>query len=200
MITVRQIERLWNANTYPKLLRELLSARPEASLRLEADLQRSTPIAALAMIRLDELSQSYVPLFDRLLRTLLNDQQSDGGWGDPLTTALCLRTLMCDNGQGVAIDRGLTYLANLQKTEGIWPATPIRRMPADPVRLGVHPAATGRQHRLPPIGAICGRGALVRNQYIAVGRRGAKIMGSGHPARRRTGKSAGGSFESHLWS
>jgi hypothetical protein len=132
MITVRQIERLWSGKAYEKLFRELLAARPEASLRLEMELGRSTPAAALALIRLDELSQSFVPLYDRLLRTLLNDQQGDGGWGDPMTTALCLRALMCGQGNGLAVDRGLMYLAQMQKPEGIWPNVPIRRMPADP--------------------------------------------------------------------
>lgn len=132
MMTVRQIERLWSGKAYEKLFRELLSARPEASLRLEMELGRSTSTAALALIRLDELSQSFVPLYGRLLRTLLNDQQSDGGWGDPMTTALCLRALMCGQGNGLAIDRGLLYLSQMQKPQGIWPNAPIRRMPADP--------------------------------------------------------------------
>ena len=57
MITVRQMERLWGGKAYEKLFRELLAARPEASLRLEVELGRSIPAAALAIIRLDELSQ-----------------------------------------------------------------------------------------------------------------------------------------------
>jgi hypothetical protein len=132
MITVRQIERLWQAKSYERLFRELLAARPEASLRMQLELGRSIPTAALAIIRLDELSQAYVPLYSQLIRTVLNDQHSDGGWGDPMTTAICLRALMCGQGHGVAIDRGLHYLANMQKPEGIWPNVPIRRMPADP--------------------------------------------------------------------
>jgi hypothetical protein len=132
MITVRQIERFWTGKAYERLFRELLSARPEASLRLEMELGRSIPAAALAMIRLEELSQSFVPLYGQLLRTVLNDQHADGGWGETMTTALCLRALMCDRGQGLAIERGLQYLANMQKAEGIWPNVPIRRMPADP--------------------------------------------------------------------
>ncbi len=131
MITVRQIDRLWGSKAFGRLFRELLSARPEASLRLEMELGRPTPTAALAVIRLDELTQSYVPLYTRLLQTVLNDQQSDGGWGDPMTTALCIRALTCGQGNGLAIERGLDYLAALQKPEGIWPAIPIRRMPAD---------------------------------------------------------------------
>jgi len=132
MITVRQIERLWTSKAYEKLFRELLVARPEASLRLEMELGRSIPAAAMAIMRLDELSQSYVPLYSQLLRTVLNDQHADGGWGDPMTTAVCLRALTRGHGNGVAVERGLQYLANMQKPEGIWPNVPIRRMPADP--------------------------------------------------------------------
>jgi hypothetical protein len=147
MITVRQMERLWQAKSYERLFRELLAARPEASLRMQLELGRSIPTAALAIIRLDELSQGYVPLYSQLVRTVLNDQHADGGWGDPMTTAICLRALMCGQGHGVAIDRGLHYLANMQKPEGIWPNVPIRRMPADPyvsafilLQLGDKPA------------------------------------------------------------
>ena len=132
MITVRQMERLWQSKSYERLFRELLAARQEASLRMQLELGRSIPAAALAIIRLDELSQTYVPLYSQLIRTVLNDQHSDGGWGDPMTTAICLRALMCGQGHGIAIDRGLLYLANMQKPEGIWPNVPIRRMPADP--------------------------------------------------------------------
>jgi hypothetical protein len=131
MTTVRQIERLWTSKSYGRLFRSLLAGRPETSPRLEMELGRSIPAAALAMIRLDELSQSYVRLYTGLLQTVLSDQHSDGGWGDPMTTALCVRALMCDRGHGSSIDRGLQYLANMQKTEGIWPNVPIRRMPAD---------------------------------------------------------------------
>jgi hypothetical protein len=85
----------------------------------------------MAVIRLDELAQSYVPLSGELVRTILNSQRHDGGWGDVMVTALCLRALMCGRGHGVAIDFGLEALASLQKEEGIWPAMPVRRMPAD---------------------------------------------------------------------
>src|SRR4029077_1477677 len=102
--------------------------------------------AALAVIRLDELSQSYLPLYSRLIRAILCQQQEDGGWGDLPTTALCLRALLAGNGDGVAIERGLDYLASLQKDEGIWPAAPIRRLPEDArvslfilYQLGDHP-------------------------------------------------------------
>ena len=144
-MTVRHIERLWEGKSYGRLMRDLLVARPESGLRLETELGRAIPAAAMALIRLDELSQSAVPLYGRLLRTILNDQHADGGWGEAMTTALCLRALLCGAGNGSAIERGLTYLANLQKTEGIWPNGPIRRMPADPyvsafilLQLGQH--------------------------------------------------------------
>jgi hypothetical protein len=83
------------------------------------------------VIRLDELNQSHVPLCAKLIRAVLAAQESDGGWGDVITTSLCLRALLCSNGDGDAIARGMKYLANLQKSEGIWPAIPLRRMPED---------------------------------------------------------------------
>ncbi len=131
MITVRQIDRLWTAKAYGKLFRELTAARPEASLRAEMELGRAVPAAAMAMIRLDELSQSYVPMYGRLLRFVLNEQQADGGWGDVMSTALCVRALLCGQGSGAAIDRGLKYLAEMQKPEGVWPLVAIRRLPGD---------------------------------------------------------------------
>lgn len=132
MTTLRQIERLWAARRYDTLFQQLLAARPEASFRLEIELARAVPAAALALIRLDELCQSHQPLATELLRTLLAAQESDGGWGDPMATALCLRALLIGHGAGDAINRGLFYLAGLQKSEGIWPNVPIRRLPADP--------------------------------------------------------------------
>jgi hypothetical protein len=132
MQTTKQIQRLWKARQYPRLMRELMTARPEASLRAEAELARSIPAAAMAIIRLDELSQPQSALCRELLNCILLAQDADGGWGDLMTTALCIRALRCCNGQGHAIDRALTYIANLQKSEGIWPREPLRRMPADP--------------------------------------------------------------------
>jgi hypothetical protein len=131
MMTVRHIEKLWTARDYNRLLQEMLTGRPEASLRLEADLTGPVSAAAVALLRLDELAQAHVPLYAKLLKTLIAAQDSDGGWSDPLTAALCLRALFAGRGHGLAIDRGLAYLANLQKPEGIWPKAPIRRLPAD---------------------------------------------------------------------
>lgn len=131
MMTIRQIERLWNAKAYHKLCEELLARRQEASFGLD-DVDRPCFVAALAIVRMDELSQSHRPLYTRLKESLLSAQDRDGGWGDPATTALCLRALLLGHGDGVSIERGMSYLASLQKEEGIWPSGPLRRMPADP--------------------------------------------------------------------
>ncbi|HZL38465.1 MAG TPA: hypothetical protein VFC78_24350 [Tepidisphaeraceae bacterium] len=132
MITVRQIERHWQLRSYKRLAEELIAARTEASFELEVA-DRPSFAAALALIRLDELCQSHLPLYGKLVRAVLSAQDRDGGWADPVCTALCLRALLLGNGDGESITRGFTYLANLQKEEGAWPAGPLRRMPADPV-------------------------------------------------------------------
>lgn len=132
MLTVRQIEKLWQGKCYSQLCRELLSSRPEGEAVGVGQLTLPAATAALVVIRLDELSQAGVMLCGRLIRTLLRLQEADGGWGDAPTTALCVRALMCNRGDGLAIERGLAYLANLQKPDGLWPAVPIRRLPADP--------------------------------------------------------------------
>lgn len=131
MITVRQIEKLWAAKAYERLLEQMLFPRPESSDRLRGLLTGSLPAAAMAVIRLDELSQSHAKLYSELVRTVVNAQRADGGWGDVMTTALCLRALLCGNGNGPAVQRGLACLAGLQKPDGIWPNVPSRRMPVD---------------------------------------------------------------------
>ena len=132
MITVRQIEREWEAREYARLFRELTAVRPESSLRLGVDESRPVAAAAMAIIRLDELSQSHVKLYSKLVKIIIAAQEADGGWADLGTTALCLRALLCGAGGGLAIQRGLAYLASLQKSDGTWPSAPIRRMPSDP--------------------------------------------------------------------
>jgi len=131
MITVRQIERLWENRQYDRLTSELLGNRGEDSPHLRSSLSGSLPAAALALIRLDELNQLHAPLSQKLIRRLLVSQSADGGWDDPLTTALCARALISTGGQGIAIDRALAHLADLQKSDGIWPKEPIRRLSAD---------------------------------------------------------------------
>jgi hypothetical protein len=131
MITLRQIERSYNARTYERLLRDLSANRPESLFHFDGESGWAALAAAMAVIRLDELSQSHSALCGKLIRALIASQEADGGWGDPAATSLVLRALLCGQGNGVAIERGLKYLADLQKPEGIWPAVPIRRMPAD---------------------------------------------------------------------
>jgi hypothetical protein len=151
MVTVRQMERDWEARKYEKLLAALTAARPEESFAFDPAAGRAIPAAAVALVRLDELNQSHVPLYARLVRAVLAAQSAtDGGWGDPAVTALCLRALMACRGNGLAIERGLEYLAGLQKSDGLWPAGPIRRMPADAAtsafllyQLGDKPAFRG---------------------------------------------------------
>src|SRR5690606_28134963 len=108
MITVRQIEKLINNGSYERLLQDLMSPRPEGSVRIIR--QIGSPrigAAAMGMIRLDELSQSSVSLCPKLLRMVLRAQQPDGGWGDLMTTALCVRALLIDTGSGPAVQQGL---------------------------------------------------------------------------------------------
>jgi hypothetical protein len=131
MITVRQLERLWQARDYGRMIRSCMEMKAENSMRLEAACGRAAPAAAMAVIRLDELSQGHMPFCGQMVRVVLAAQEADGGWGDALTTGLCVRALMCGHGDGPAIERGLGYLASLQKADGTWPRAPIRRLAAD---------------------------------------------------------------------
>ncbi len=137
MITVRQLERLWQSRSSQRLVGDLLALRPEYSLILEAQCQNPVAAAALALLRLDEIGQSNVPLARTLLCSILEAQQADGGWADPITTALALRALVVNDGHGLAVDRTLAYLAHLQKTDGAWPNSAVRRLPADGMTTGM---------------------------------------------------------------
>jgi hypothetical protein len=134
MMTVRQIERNWTNRQFPKLLEDLLANRSDG---FGPGSRRPIPspalwAAAMALIRLDELSQSDAPITSTLIRTILASQEADGGWGDLMTIALCLRALSAGLGGGPAVVRGLEYLAHLQQPAGIWPSVSVRRMPPDP--------------------------------------------------------------------
>lgn len=131
MITLRQIQRLWNARRYERLIQELIYARVESSPRVLGRLTDPAAAAALALIRLDELGQAHDPIAQTLLRSIIASQGADGGWNDPMLCSLCVRALLTARGQGLAVERGLMFLAAMQKSEGVWPAEPIRRMPAD---------------------------------------------------------------------
>ena len=131
MITVRQIERRHRARQYTKLLRELTAARPEASERFGTELTGAVAASAMAMVRLDELGQARTDLYAGLARDVAFTRESDGGWGDPATTALCLRALHATGRHVEEVFYGLKYLALLQRDDGTWPAGPLKRLPAD---------------------------------------------------------------------
>ncbi|HZZ44906.1 MAG TPA: hypothetical protein VFE58_18355 [Tepidisphaeraceae bacterium] len=136
MITIRQIERMWGGKQYERLFRDLIAARPEGTLRAQMELGQPMATAAMGVVRLYELSQEHTEIYRTLLKAVLAGQQADGGWGDPMTTALCVRSLLLGRGAGTAVQSGLEYLAGLQKAEGIWPKGPIRRMSEDAYASG----------------------------------------------------------------
>jgi hypothetical protein len=123
MMTVRHIERLFSHQQHGRLYRELIAGRPEGGAGLDALLCRVVPIAALGMIRLDELSQSQTSMYRRLLNVVLTAQNPDGGWGDVVTTAIAIRALLgnASTGHGQTIERGLACLARCQgEADGLW--------------------------------------------------------------------------------
>src|SRR3954467_4168120 len=131
MMTVRMIERTYAASDFSRLLHDLTSHRADALIRWDRAAARPVLAAAMGAIRIDELSQAHHPFCGKLLQIVLSSQEADGGWGDPLTSALCLRALLSSKGNGVSVERGLAYLAALQQEDGAFPAGPFRRMPAD---------------------------------------------------------------------
>jgi hypothetical protein len=133
MITVRQVQRLWDSQQYGRLLDDLVSPRIEALATRELAERPRAAAAAMALIRLDELNQGHASICPKLIRAILTQQENDGGWGDVPVTALCLRALLLWGGEGDGVHHGLVYLANLQQPTGLWPKIPIRRMAADPL-------------------------------------------------------------------
>lgn len=131
MLTVRHMEKRWQAKQYSRLLDELISPRVESLLSGELAATATLAAAALGLVRLEEMDQSHTAICPRLIRTILAHQQADGGWGDVSISALCLRALCLNQGNGESVQRGMGYLATLQQPEGIWPKIPLRRMPAD---------------------------------------------------------------------
>jgi hypothetical protein len=131
MITVRHIQKLWDSRQYVRLLDELIAPRVEAPASREFTEPLGAAAAAMALIRLDELNQSYTPICPKLIRAIIGQQERDGGWGNVAITALCLRALSLCNGQGTAIEAGMNYLAGLQQPVGLWPKIPIRRTAGD---------------------------------------------------------------------
>lgn len=131
MLTVRQIERLYTARDFSRLLHDLTSHRADALIRWDIQADRGVLAAAMSAARLDELSQAHHPFCGKMIQAVLRAQDADGGWGDPLATALCLRALLASKGDGQAVQRGLDYLSAVQQDEGSFPGGPFRRMPAD---------------------------------------------------------------------
>lgn len=79
-----------------------------------------------------ELAALPAPLRARLRRRVRRDaeqaaetQGSDGGWGDPQTTAARLPLLRELPDQEVAVARGLRYLSEHQRPDGTWGASPF---------------------------------------------------------------------------
>jgi hypothetical protein len=133
MMTVRQMQRLWDTRQFKRLVEEISSQRIEALAADELTDHPAVAAAAWGLIRLEELNQPQVPLCRILINVLVARQESDGGWGDVAVTALVLRALSLWEGHGPAIERGMHYLAQLQQPDGIWPKIPIRRLCADAV-------------------------------------------------------------------
>lgn len=132
MLTIRQIERLWNLQAYKRLIDELSAGRAEAVGGIRQLLQGATTAAALTVIRMTELNQSYQMHVGKMVRFLLAAQERDGGFGDAAVTALSIRALASGRGAGIAIEAGLKYLDHLQRDDGEWPREPIRRFEGDP--------------------------------------------------------------------
>ena len=132
MITVRQIEKWWKAKDNARMLVGLCAGRSEVTAEVRSLLSGSvTAAAALAVVRLDELMQGEREIARTLLKEIIAAQESDGGWIDPAVTSLAVRALACSGGCGSPIERGLAYLAALQRDDGLFPAEPLRRMPGD---------------------------------------------------------------------
>lgn len=132
MLTVRQVERLWQIRAFDRLIDELCAGRGEAVGGIRQLLRGPVVAAGLAVIRLTELNQGQVPLVAQFIRFLINQQQVDGGWSDPVTSAVAVRALCAGAGSGAAITRGFDYLKMLQRDDGTWPREGMRRMPGDP--------------------------------------------------------------------
>jgi hypothetical protein len=174
MLTVRYIEKLWEGRKYGRLLDELIGPRVEALAATELTETPSASAAAMALVRLDEMHQAHAPICGKLIRTILALQDSDGGWGDVATTALCLRALCLQNGAGLSIERGIQYLAALQQPAGIWPKIPIRRMPEDALVSAFVMLQLGDNSRFQEVGRFeaavrwfgCRRGFLDENARV----------------------------------
>jgi hypothetical protein len=132
MLTLRQIERLWQLRAYNRLIDELCTGRAEAVGGIRQLVQGPVAAAALTVIRLSELCQGNQPRVAAMVRYICASRKPDGGFGDVITTALCVRALAGDGGAGSVIDGALAYLAQVQREDGEWPRESNNRFPGDP--------------------------------------------------------------------
>src|SRR5208282_2023285 len=107
MMTVRQMQRLWDSRQYSRLVDDLTAQRVEGLAVQELSARPAVAAAAWGLIRLEELNQPQAQLGRAWIAAILTRQESDGGWGDVAVTALCLRALSLWQGQGEAIERGM---------------------------------------------------------------------------------------------
>ena len=75
MTTVRQMERLWNARSFSRLLRDMLANRVDGMFALEAEMNIAPAAVAAAIIRMDELGQAHLPLATTFINFLLTKVQ-----------------------------------------------------------------------------------------------------------------------------
>ena len=132
MTTVKQMDSLWTVGQGKKLFSELSKFRPDVPEFLTAELGGSAvATAALSMIRLQELSQTRTQLYRALFARLIATQESDGGWGDTIVTALAARSLL-NEPEGRSAGMGaIVLLANLQTPDGTFPRNTVRRLAGD---------------------------------------------------------------------
>ena len=81
MMTVRQMQRLWDTRQFNRLASDISAQRIEGLAAQELADHPAIAAAAWGLIRLEELNQPQAPLCRILINTLLARQEPDGGWG-----------------------------------------------------------------------------------------------------------------------
>ena len=145
MNTTKQITGLWGEGQNRKLFEELARYRPDVPAWLVNELGTSAAAtAAMAVLRLQELSETRKPVYTNLITRLLSLQDANGGWGSTLATVLAVRALQGEPTAKAAAGRGLALLAAIQKDDGSLPRETIRRLPGDPTATAFALAHLGR--------------------------------------------------------